>query len=148
MFSPAIIFKMEQFDELEERVMLSPVGRKRKRDLNNNKRAREKKFRHSGGGTIPSVNCKHENVVNVCLANRLSSDDIAHCNNQLYAVHDKVKQDATLLSYLDIEKPRRIRVPDNARKCNRGMTVRYFLLNKEKEKIQVCRATFCSVLGK
>ena len=50
------------------------------------------------------------------LAGTLTLDDVAYCSGQFYSSHDKVAQDAALLSYLDISKPKRVHVQNDARK--------------------------------
>lgn len=91
---------MDMFDETEENVVLSTYGRKKKRKPDEHARNVAKKARHSGGA--PSVACTH-NIANVCQAATLSSEEIAYINQILYSTTDKVKQDATLLSYMNIE---------------------------------------------
>ena len=51
---------MNTFDEIEEPVVLSPDGRKRRRTPENHKRAKSKQMRHSGGGKIPASSCTHD----------------------------------------------------------------------------------------
>ena len=56
---------MNTFDEIEEPVVLSPDGRKRRRTPENHKRAKSKQMRHSGGGKSPQVRA-HMTPMNVC----------------------------------------------------------------------------------
>ena len=60
---------MNTFDEIEEPVVLSPDGRKRRRTPENHKRAKSKQMRHSGGGKIPASSCTHDSVVTMTLMN-------------------------------------------------------------------------------
>ena len=141
---------LDLFDETEEAVVLSPSGRKKKRKPDTYARNVAKKARHSGG--IPSIACCH-NTAKVCLAATLSPEEIAGIHRVLYATSDKVKQDAILLSYMDITtvKRRRLKVDDSGKQKNRDLTVKYSVLRdkgekEDKEKIPVCKASFMSLL--
>ena len=48
-----IWYKINTLDQIEEPVVLSPDGRKRRRTPRNHKRAKGNQMRHSGGGTNP-----------------------------------------------------------------------------------------------
>ena len=138
---------MNTFDEIEE--VLSPDGRKWRRTPENHKRAKEKQMHHSGGGKIPAISCTHDTEKHVCMAGKLTHDDVAKCSAQFYSTSDKVSQDAALLSYLEISRPKRCRIDDGARKRLRDVSTQYYLLPAgNRSKVQVCRKTFCSVLGK
>lgn len=135
---------MDMFDETEENVVLSTYGRKKKRKPDEHARNVAKKARHSGGA--PSVACTH-NIANVCQAATLSSEEIAYINQILYSTTDKVKQDATLLSYMNIEtvKRRRPKVENPAQQKTRELTVKYSVVTETEERIPVCKATFMSL---
>ena len=140
---------MNTFDEIEEPVVLSPDGRKRRRTQGNPKRAKDKQMRHSGGGKIPVISCTQDTVENVCMVGKLTNEDIAKCSIQFYYSNDKVAQDAALLSYLQISKPKHCRIDDEARKCPRHVSTKYYLLPAgNTSNGQVCRKTFGSVLDK
>ena len=81
-----IWYKMNTFDEIEEPVVLSPDGRKRRRTPENHKRAKSKQMRHSGGGKIPASSCTHD------------SDDDTDERVWLYGrlIHDIAKTSAAL----------------------------------------------------
>ena len=65
---------MNTFDEIEEPVVLSLDGRKRRRAPENHKRAKSKQMRHSGGGKIPASSCTHDTNERVWLYGRLIHD--------------------------------------------------------------------------
>lgn len=139
---------MDNFDDIDEPVVLSPAGRKRKCKPGTHARSIAKKARHSGAGKIAHISCTH-NARNVCMATSLSDDDLKYAHDQLYSTTDKVSQDATLLSYMDVRKcaRRRNKVDDVARRNARECAVKYSMLTSNKEKIPVCRATFMGIFG-
>ncbi|XP_041365380.1 uncharacterized protein LOC121380568 [Gigantopelta aegis] len=140
---------MENFDDIDETVVLSPIGRKRENNSGNSGRSLAKNARHSGAEKPASISCVH-NVRNVCLATSLSNDDLTYAHDRLYSTENKVTQDATLLSYMDIGKcvRRRPRIDDSSKiKRNREISVKYFTLTANKEKIPVCKASFMSIFG-
>ncbi len=55
---------MNNFDRINEPVVVSAVGKKRKPSKSNHLREEIKKMRHSGGGKMPAVACS-------CLQGRL-----------------------------------------------------------------------------
>ncbi|KAG5834002.1 hypothetical protein ANANG_G00281960, partial [Anguilla anguilla] len=81
----------------------------------------------------------------VCQASALSTEGLTKINRVLYSTTDKVKQDATLLSCMEIMpvKRRRSKV-DNPKQKTRDLTVKYFVLT-ETGKIPVCKASFMSI---
>lgn len=105
------------------------------------------KARHSGDGKNPFVSCTH-NVKGMCVASTLSSNDILYIKAQLYSTQDRFKQDAILLSYMDIQQctRRRSKVGDVEKQKSRDVSVKYNLLKENKEKINVCKASFLSIL--
>jgi len=50
---------MENFDEMDEAVMLSPQGKRKRRQPKNSARAMAKSARHSGNDIVPRVSCRH-----------------------------------------------------------------------------------------
>ena len=68
---------MDGFDEIDEPVMRSPVGRKKNRRTDDYERNQAKKARHSAGGKIAVIRCVH-NVPGVCVASTLSDVDLAY----------------------------------------------------------------------
>ena len=58
---------MEDFDDMDEAVVLLPIGRKKRNNARNSVHSIAKKSRHSGDGKIASISCAH-NVRNVCMA--------------------------------------------------------------------------------
>jgi hypothetical protein len=85
----------------------------------------------------------------VCLATSLSDEDLKYAHDQLYLAQDKVKQDATVLSYMDIQKcvRRRAKVADINKRNARETSVKYCTLNVNKDRVAVCKASFMSIFG-
>ena len=137
---------INEYDELDEPVVSSPQGRKRKRDSSHYAKNVEKRLRHSGMSIEPTIACNHK-VQSTCLAASLTEDDLNFLHRSMYSESDKVMQDALLLTYMDI-KPvtRRRSTADNPN--SRDMTIKYHVTNEDKEKIPVCKATFMSIFGK
>ena len=54
---------------------------------------------------------------------KLTHDNVAKCSSQLYSSHDIVAQDAALLNYFQISKPKWCRVEDGVRNCFHKMDV-------------------------
>uniref|UniRef100_A0A3P8TGH4 TRASH domain-containing protein n=2 Tax=Amphiprion percula TaxID=161767 RepID=A0A3P8TGH4_AMPPE len=135
---------MENFGQTEEAVALTASGREKKRKPDEYARNAAKKARYRGG--VPTVACSH-NLANVCQAAKLSGEEVAYINSVLYSTTDKVKQDATLLSYMDIVpvKRRRPKVDNLAEQKTREPTIKYFVLTETQEKIQVCKPSFMSM---
>ena len=136
---------MNTFDETVEAVALLTSGRKKKRKPEEYGRSVAKKARHRGG--VPRVACRH-NHDHWCQAARLSDVDVAYINRVLYTTSDKVKQDATLLSYMDIRPVRRRRTPrvqNPAQQRTREVSINYSVLTDTQEKISVCKASFMAL---
>ena len=139
---------MENFDDIDEPVVLSPVGRKKRANSANSARSVSKQMRHSGAGRIASISCVHK-ARNVCMATSLSEDDLKFAHSQFYTVQDKLKQDATLLSYMDIQKcvRRRAKVEDVEKRNARECCVKYCTVTVDKVRVPVCKASFMSIFG-
>jgi hypothetical protein len=137
---------MNDFDGIDERVVISPLGRKKRRCPEQSARSVSKKGRHSAVGKIPLISCEH-NVQGMCVATRLSGDYLLRLFNILYSSTDKVKQDAILLSYMDIRKVQRGRrkVADPGKQKSKEMSVSYFVVDENKVKIPVCKSSFMSI---
>ena len=120
---------MNNFDDISEPVVLSPTGRKKRRCPDESERSVSKKGRHSALGKVPSIACVH-NVQDTCVATTVSENELNRLFNLLYSTTDKVKQDAILLSYMDIKKVqrRRRKVQDPAKQKAREMSVNYFII--------------------
>ena len=70
---------MDGFDEIDELVMRSPVGRKKNRRTDDYERNQAKKAQHSAGGKIAAIRCVGlHNVPGVCVASTLSDVDLAY----------------------------------------------------------------------
>ena len=135
---------MEKFDEIDEPVLLSPSGKKRRRQHENSARALAKRPRYSGDEKIPRVSCTHK--AGVCTASTLTKNDLVYIKGQLYATTDKVKQDAIPISRMAVQQCKRKRpgVEDQGRQRNRAITVKHIALKENKEKVPVCQASFLS----
>ena len=78
----------------------------------------------------------------------LTPDDITHLHSTFYVNTDKVKQDAALLTRMQIGNISRARVSDEKRKKKKGLTITYNLDRKDDAvKVQVCKKTFCSIFS-
>ena len=70
---------MDGFDEIDEPVMRSPVGRKKNRRTDDYERNQAKKARHSAGGQIAAIRCVHNvGLPGVCVASTLLDVDLAY----------------------------------------------------------------------
>ena len=139
---------MNSFDGISERVAISLIGRKRKRGPD--QRQIDKKRRHSGGGKIPQIACGHtaEGSSELCYANRLTEGDILMNFKQFYSLPTKPQQDETILRLMEVTKPRRVRIMEDARQRDKAMSVKYKLMTEDRRKqVPVCKSTFTSVLG-
>ncbi|CAL9689385.1 unnamed protein product [Knipowitschia caucasica] len=67
---------MNNFDDIDEPVVISAIGRKRKPSKDNHSRETIKGMKHSGGGKMPAVICKHTKDSNFCNADTLTPGDI------------------------------------------------------------------------
>ena len=139
---------MNNFDDISEPVVLSPTGRKKRRCPDGSGRSVSKKGRHSALGKVPSIACVHNvGLQDTCVATTVSENELDRLFHLLYSTTDKVKQDAILLSYMDIKKVqrRRRKVQDPAKQKAREMSVNYFLLDENKVKLPVCKKSFMSI---
>ena len=108
---------MNTFDEIEESIVETSFGRKRRRNKGNWKREVGKRCRSSGGGKIPGIWCHHNSTNSRALM--LTFDDLANISTNVYPSNDRVKQDATLLSFMKILTCKRVRVNEDKRKKSR-----------------------------
>ena len=143
---------MNSFDSLEERVVLSPIPRKRGRSKEYHDREKRRKLRYSGGGKVPQIRCTHtaRNNAALCHADVITEADLAFNHAKFYENPDKVAQDALILSLLEISDPKRRRVLDEKARKAKDVSVKYTLLSEQQhpQKIKVCRKTFIKLLGK
>ena len=141
---------MENFDETDEPVVRLPVGRKRGKQPEAFARNKKKMARHSGGGCFSAFNCGHNmQGAGLCMAGSLVDTDLTFMHSCLYETCDKVKQDAVLLSYMNIEGVKRRRIiGDQERKRNRDFAVKYFVMKENQEQVPVCKASFMSIFSK
>ena len=142
---------MNDFDGLDEPVLVAPIGKKRKPSKSNHNREIVKKMRHSGGGKVSVVVCTHTAAQNhgFCHA-KLSPDDIAMNLTKFYQGGNKVQQDEQLLLLMSVGKTqrRRKKVDDENSRKDRNVSVKYSLLTHDHpNKLPVCKATFLSILG-
>lgn len=131
------------YDEMEEPVLPSPTGRKNKRRPDSYVRNIEKRMRHSGQGTTPSIACQHTNTSSSrCQAFVLKEEDILTAHRKLYESADKVKQDTILLSNMDI-KPTKVNSIAATPK-RRSTNVIYYIM-ADSTKVPVCKETFMGI---
>ena len=68
---------MDNFDEMEEPVMVSRTGKRKRREPQNSARSRAKNARYSGEGLVPRVTCRH-NDTGFCTAGTLNENDLEY----------------------------------------------------------------------
>lgn len=121
------------------------ASRKRKRNVENWKREREKKKRYAAKGLPKKPTCNHKKK-QVLRCHELGMQDIRRFHERFYKHNTKVQQDEFILRYTSQKKPNRSRAtkPNSSRKT---MTVNYFVNVREGNKLQVCQKTFLSILG-
>ena len=74
---------MANFDDLDEQVLCSPVGRKRKLNPENHARNKAKKARYSGAGENTSIRRTHNRprpIEGFCVATILTDEDEDPCH--------------------------------------------------------------------
>lgn len=112
----------------DEVPVLSPTGkgRKKKGDKENHEKQRKNDDLYSGKSYVPKISCKHTAAKNraLCCADLLTSEAISNCKKWLYTSTEKTKQDEQLLTLIFVGK--------------KGV---------KKERIPVCKSTFCSIFG-
>ena len=86
---------MENLNSMDEPVVMTSIGRCKKRKPEETARAITKKGRHCALGKIPGTACIHNN--SMCMASTLSAEEIADIHGRLYTQPVKTKQDSTLL---------------------------------------------------
>ena len=97
-----ISFKiMDSFDDIEEPVLLSLSERKKKRS---GFQAILLELWQRKLGIVVMVKIQIFLVHDMCMASALSADKLSYINGQLYLMENKVKHDAMLLSYMDIQQ--------------------------------------------
>ena len=83
------------YDLMDEPVTLLPSGREVKRRSDTYTRSVAKRIRHSGKHTEPNISCSHKSQ-SMRLASTLTEEELRTMHGIMYAVPDKVKQDALL----------------------------------------------------
>lgn len=141
--------QMNNFDSLDEHVQCTSPrsSRKRKVDVTNHARTITKKRLHSGEGKTPTLNCAHT-ASTFCEARTLLVAELTYNFERLYNNKTKVEQDQMILSLMTIQGCKRSRVDEANMKRSKGATITYHLLRHDNSRIEVCKATFTSVLGK
>lgn len=135
-------------DEMDERVQLSPYGRKRKRNEDSWAKNVAKNARYNGQEQEPSITCKHNtHSTTMCKASSISVDELTKMHDILYSNTDKVKQDTMLLSFMQISDVKR-RTSKSDTPMKRNTSVKYFVLNESREQILVCKEAFMGIFCK
>lgn len=141
---------MNNFDGIEEPVVVSSVGKKRKPSKENHEREVRKRVRNSGGGKKTAIACSHSESRNICHADKLAADDLVKNFDTLYCHTTKAEQDQAILRLITVKRVQRRRPKvaiEDAQK-EREVTNEYYLLSKDHStKVPVCKATFCAALG-
>ena len=85
------------------------------------------------------------------IAKQMTDEDLAYMHRCLYSSDEKIKQDAVLLSFMniDVAKRRKKKIDhDNAsRRKIRDMSVKYFVKKENKELVPVCKGSFMGIFG-
>lgn len=139
------------FDSLNEPVRsTSPTSsRKKKVNIENHQKYKKKKLLHSSEGKLSRINCAHQSARSFCKASTLTPDDVNYNFQKLYNCSSKVEQDAAILKLMDINQAKRARVTEAARQKPKALSVKYYMLRSQiNVKVEVCKATFISVLSK
>ena len=122
---------MNNFDGLEEAVLLSPRPRKRGRCKEYHDCEKCRKIRHLGGGKVPQIDCAHNARANpkLCHADVITPADLALNHVKFYQTPNKVDQDAFILNLMEVSNPSRRRVHGENVQKNKNVTVKYSLLS-------------------
>lgn len=124
-------------------------SRKKRKNEENHHRVKKKRLLHSAQGKLGSKDCTHRADRSFCQAPSLTPNDIDFNFRNLYNCQTKVEQDAFILNLMEIGTAKRPRVAQDNRRKKKSITTSYNLLEKEtRNKVQVCKQTFISVLSK
>ncbi len=91
---------MNNFYRINEPVVVSAVGKKRKPSKSNHLREEIKKTRHSGGGKMPAVACAHTTASHFCHADTLTSGDLLRNFQLFYSKSTKTEQDQAIFQLI------------------------------------------------
>lgn len=103
------------------------MDKKKHRYPENSARNKAKENRYSGNGADANIACTHNGTS--CAAVTLTEADLSYIKQQLYSTFDKVKQDAILLSHMDVTPCKRRR-------------------RQVEAKVPVCQTSFLSIFCK
>ncbi|XP_052427306.1 uncharacterized protein LOC127969418 [Carassius gibelio] len=133
------------YDEMDEPILMTSNGRRKRRLPQNSSRYKAKVNRYSGNGLVASVACTHN--TSWCRAVTLKESDLFYIKQQLYSTNDKVEQDAILLSRMDAMpcKRRRQQVEAEEKRGQRDVSIKYAVLKEDKTKVPICHASFLSI---
>ncbi|XP_050315848.1 uncharacterized protein LOC126750318 [Anthonomus grandis grandis] len=132
----------------KETIKAVPRGRGRKKisDPNLWEKNIKKEKRYSANKPPVYPTCNHSTKATY-RCHSLKMIDVKHFRERFYEVKKKQVQDAFILKYIDIRKPKRDRAtkPTSSRK---QITINYFVkvYNTDKFHIQVCQKTFLDIL--
>lgn len=133
---------------MDEPILMTSNGRRKRRLPQNSSRYKAKVNRYSGNGLVASVACTHN--TSWCGAVTLKESDLFYIKQQLYSTNDKVEQDAILLSHMDAMpcKQRRQQVEAEEKRRQRDVSIKYAVLKEDKTKVPICHASFLSIFCK
>lgn len=108
-------------------------------------RVKAKASRYSGKRTVATIACNHNR--SMCAAASLTATDLSFIYRQLYCTSDKVKQDAFLLSHIDVMpcKRRKRQVDVDERRRQRDLSIKYTVIKEDKTRVVICQASFLSI---
>jgi hypothetical protein len=138
---------LNNYDEGDETVMPCLKGRKRKVNTALHEINIIKAARHSGGGKIPTIACKH-NEESFCKAATLSNEQVTNLFQSFYSSAKKVTQDSILLSYMTICQVIRRRLKTDNNNKQRDVSIKYHVLDESKTRLPICKASFMSIFCK
>lgn len=141
--------EISSFDSVNESVQQTSPRSSSKRRASKEHHAKvvKKRALHSGDGKQPRKDCNHDSK-SFCKINSLTVEDMVFNFNRIYDFKDKVEQDRELLMLVITTPVQRTRVSDESRQKKKDVSTTYRLLNKDtKTSVEVCRASFLSVLG-
>ncbi len=122
-----------------EPVLLTLNGRRKRYLPQNSAHYKAKENRYSGNGLVTSVACTHNS--SSCSAVTLKESDLLYIKQQLCFTNDKVKQDAILLSHMNVMpcKRRRQQVEAEEKRRQRDVSIKYAVLKEDKQKFPSAR---------
>lgn len=111
-------------------------------------RCKAKKSKYSGNRSVTSIACTHNN--SRCVAVTLTETDLSYINQQFYCTSDKIKQDAFLLTRVNVMlcKWKNRGVELDERRRQRELSIKYTVLKENQTRVPICQASLLSIFCK